>query len=1031
MRFNPTNSHSHFVCFVLLSLILILSCSKDSDLLNDALFNEASQSIEEREAKEASSAETEEESSPDTTPEPEIITEEVSNEEDPVDPLEGLEARTTSFPPIQDAHYQSGKLYNQHIIRLEEGHRTSYLKFDLGQIDSIGGHITAATLQFTISSDDGDGTIKVFRGETTDWTEHDLSSTPKSGVELGSLIKQYKIGSTEEIPLEAEHLRAQSETLIMDHEDGNDLAFASKEHPSGNGPKLVVTYNAPEDAEIIVPVETDASLPVEEATNEDENEAPMAVADGSPSTGKAPLEVTFKGSNSTDDKEITSYQWNFKDGSSSNIKDPTHVFDEPGTYNVLLKVTDEEGLEDTDIVTITVNDEENEAPKAVVTATPTSGVAPLEVQFKGSNSTDDNGISSYSWNFKDGTTASNANPSHTFNEAGEYKVSLTVEDENGLTHSKTITITVEEPAENEPPKAVATATPSSGIAPLEVQFKGSNSTDDKGIDSYHWDFKDGSTATSKNPSHTFSEAGEYKVKLTVTDEDGLQATKTVTITVSEPAQNEPPKAVATATPNSGDAPLEVQFKGSNSTDDNGIATYHWDFKDGSTATSKNPSHTFTDPGEYKVKLTVKDDDGLEDTKTVTINVTQPSSGGGNNGNYPSNAVFASDFGYKSGDATEAFEDALNSGNSFIVIDKQSSDWIIKPTRIYDLRNTTIVFESGVVLRAKSGAFTKTNDILLQLARANNVEVRGYGATLKMNKGEYSTGEHRHALSIAKGNNVTVKGLTLRDSGGDGIHIAGMETGSYSQDITIEDILSTNNKRQGMTIVSAKDVWVKNSVFEKTNGTKPEAGVDLEPNFASERLVNINFINCKFRNNDAAGFMIAAGLMTSSSTPISVTVRDSEFSHNSKSPGSGIPKTEIRISAGTTTNTVRGTVRFERVTFNGSNHSIMSTKKPADAFNVIFKDCTAKDVVKSGTDSPIELQASSVENTLGGFTFTNFYIEYTKNVPFMEIKAPSTMTVKNITGSFTIKEPNDHPLRYTGSYNPSKNVNVSINYNHIN
>jgi|GEM_PF-3006937 len=634
MKFYPTRPQGQFLCFILFSVILILSCSKDSDLFNEGLFDEASQSVEDREKTVTETTdEIEEEVS--TTPEEEASV----VAEDPVTPEETVENRTTIFIPIHDAHFQSGKSYNQHIVRLEEGSRTSYLMFDLSQIDSVGGQITEAKLQFTINSDGGDGTINVFKGQSTDWTENDLSNVPEAEVQLGSILKQYKIGSTEEIQLETEHLIAETSTLIMDHEDGNDLAFASKEHPSAEGPKLVVSYDAPEDAPEIMIAEEEEQNTQEEAEDQEEesteeesteeevtvaeNEVPVAVADGTPSSGTAPLKVKFKGSSSSDDSKISKFKWTFEDGKTSGSTNPEYTFDKPGEYEVKLEVTDEEGLTDTDTVTITVNAEDNEAPKAVVSAAPTSGEAPLKVEFKGSKSTDDNGIKSYVWEFKDGETATNANPEHTFEEAGEYNVKLTVEDENGLSSSKTIKITVEEPETNEAPKAIATATPKSGEAPLEVQFKGSNSTDDKEVEKYKWDFKDGSTSTSKNPSHTFKDSGSYKVDLTVKDEEGLSHSKTVTITVSEPVQNESPKAVATATPKSGEAPLEVQFKGSNSTDDDTIVGHSWDFKDGSNSSSKNPSHTFNNPGSYKVKLTVTDNDGLEHSDTITINVEEP------------------------------------------------------------------------------------------------------------------------------------------------------------------------------------------------------------------------------------------------------------------------------------------------------------------------------------------------------------------------------------------------------------------------
>jgi len=1041
MKFYPTRLHRQFISFILVALGLIISCSKDSDLLNDAIFNSATQSVEDRQSKEEDTTSEEETNEAQSVSEPEVE-EEPSNPEDTTAVQAGLENRTTSFPPLHDAYFQSGKGYNQYIVRLEEGRRTSYLMFDLGQIDSIGGQITDATLQFTINSDDGDGTINVYKGLSSSWSENDLTSTPETGVQLGSLIKQYKIGATEEIELNTENLLPEIVTLILDHQDGNDLAFASKEHPLNIGPKLVVSYNAPVDAETIVITEEETTT-VEEETNTEEqgsenntseNEAPMAIADGTPSTGKAPLEVAFKGSNSTDDKDIKSYSWNFKDGSTATGADPTHTFTEVGSYDAVLTVTDDEGLTDTDTVTITVSDKENGAPKAVATATPSSGVAPLEVKFKGSNSTDDNGISSYAWDFKDGKTATNANPSHVFTEAGTYAVQLTVKDENGLSNSKTVTITVTEPAQNEAPKAVATATPSSGVAPLEVQFKGSNSTDDNKVTSYAWDFKDGSNATSANPSHTFAEAGTYAVQLTVKDEEGLSHSKTVTITVTEPAQNEPPKAVATATPTSGEAPLDVQFKGSDSTDDDGIASYAWDFKDGSSATTSNPSHTFNDPGTYNVRLTVKDEEGLSDTKTINITVNASSggnNGGGNNGNYPSNAVFASSFGFNSNDATSAFVAAINSGSSFVVIDKQSSDWVIKPTKFFDTRDMTIIFEQGVVLRAKSGAFPGTNDILVNLVRPKNLTIKGYGATFRMNKSEYNSGEHRHTLSIVKGNNVTVQGLTLKDSGGDGVIIAGDSQGAYSQNITIEDVICKNNRRQGMTITSAKDVWVRNSQFLQTNGTNPKAGVDLEPDHQNERLVNINFSNCKFSGNDGAGLHLTTLKLNGSSIPISVTIKDSEFSSNAKNSTGAAGDSEVYLSQGDHSNPVGGEIRFERVNFTGGKHRILLSRKAADSYKAVFKDCVAKNVATNGK-SPIRLERLVGENTLGNFTFTNFRIEYNTSAPFMEIGAPSSnFTVKNIQGSFTIKHPADKPLTYTGGYNPSKNVNVSINYNHIN
>ena len=346
------------------------------------------------------------------------------------------------------------------------------------------------------------------------------------------------------------------------------------------------------------------------------NQPPTAVAAATPLSGTAPLEVIFDGSASSDDVGIVSYFWDFQDGTTSDLEVVEHTFTAAGDYDVTLTVTDSQGEEDTDTITISVTG--NTAPVAVAEATPLSGDAPLVVNFTGSNSTDDGTIVTYAWDFQDGGTSDLADPQYTFNTPGEYIVSLTVTDDGGLTGTDTVTITVTDP--NQAPVAVAEATPTSGVAPLAVNFTGSNSTDDGTIVTYAWDFQDGGTSSEADPQYTFNTAGNYDVTLTVTDDGGLTDTDTITIVVSDPSGNEPPVALAEATPVSGTVPLEVAFTGSNSTDDGTIVTYAWDFQDGGTSDQADPVYTFNTPGEYVVSLTVTDDEGLTDTDTILIEV---------------------------------------------------------------------------------------------------------------------------------------------------------------------------------------------------------------------------------------------------------------------------------------------------------------------------------------------------------------------------------------------------------------------------
>lgn len=90
-----------------------------------------------------------------------------------------------------------------------------------------------------------------------------------------------------------------------------------------------------------------------------------------------------------------------------------------------------------------------------------------------------------------------------------------------------------EKEENEKPSASCSANPTSGEVPLTVSFNGYGTDVDGTINSYHWDFGDGTSSSSKSPTHTYQNSGTYTAKLTVTDNDGETDTKSLTITVEE------------------------------------------------------------------------------------------------------------------------------------------------------------------------------------------------------------------------------------------------------------------------------------------------------------------------------------------------------------------------------------------------------------------------------------------------------------------------------------------------------------------
>jgi PKD repeat protein len=188
-----------------------------------------------------------------------------------------------------------------------------------------------------------------------------------------------------------------------------------------------------------------------------------------------------------------------------------------------------------------------------------------------------------------------------------------------------LTITV---ADNLPPVAIATADKTEGPAPLTVQFDGSQSYDPEGkpLLEYYWDFGDGSMGSYAvtPPPYTYTFPGTYAVViLGVTDERGAVGTDTIVITVTEPV-NHPPVASPTVVPNTGSAPLTVQFTANASDPDGDAITYLWNFDDGTTGTVAAPSHVFKQPGTYLASLTVTDSKGAAKTYSpLTIAVSSP------------------------------------------------------------------------------------------------------------------------------------------------------------------------------------------------------------------------------------------------------------------------------------------------------------------------------------------------------------------------------------------------------------------------
>jgi len=315
---------------------------------------------------------------------------------------------------------------------------------------------------------------------------------------------------------------------------------------------------------------------------------------------------------------LQSWAWDFGDGGGSAAKSPTHLYTTPGVYTVTLTVTALDGASagSTKPAFITVSSPNG--PVADFTVAPTTGLAPLTAQFVDLSQPGGSAITSWLWNFGDGQSSNLPAPAHTYTSAGSYSVSLTVTTDIGTnTKSRDNVIVVTAPGG---PTANLTGYPTSGKAPLSVQFASTSVAGDSPITKWEWAFGDGGTSLEQAPYHVYSATGTYSVMLTVTAANGAtnRITKAAYVTVA--AADKLTAAFGSDT-TSGSTPLTVRFFDHSLRGTGTISTWLWEFGDGETSAAQNPTHVYTEEGSYTVTLTVTDavsSDAI--TKTAYINI---------------------------------------------------------------------------------------------------------------------------------------------------------------------------------------------------------------------------------------------------------------------------------------------------------------------------------------------------------------------------------------------------------------------------
>ncbi|TNE81145.1 MAG: PKD domain-containing protein [Bacteroidetes bacterium] len=290
-----------------------------------------------------------------------------------------------------------------------------------------------------------------------------------------------------------------------------------------------------------------------------------------------------------------SYTWDFGDGMSGTGNNPTHLYANPGSYNVTMEV-DVNGCKDK------VSRYVTQAPRAVPGFTSTFDCNNTSVSFD-NTSTLSNGHAGYTWKYGDNTFATGFNPSHDYGQFGTYNVTLVAQTDLGCIDSTTSTITL-----LEAPDAMFTM--NAPCAGDSLYFTNNSSVPAGNANVYEWIFSDGFTTASNSPIRYYGGPGSHWVSLKVSSSNGCLDSTGMAYTVNE----KPQAGMIVSDVCEGEA---TNFQ--NGSVSGSPMTYTWDFGNGSTSNAKDTSFALA-TGTYNVSLTTMLSNGCSDVATQTVNV---------------------------------------------------------------------------------------------------------------------------------------------------------------------------------------------------------------------------------------------------------------------------------------------------------------------------------------------------------------------------------------------------------------------------
>lgn len=365
------------------------------------------------------------------------------------------------------------------------------------------------------------------------------------------------------------------------------------------------------------------------------------------------------------------------------------------------------------------------------------------------------------------------------------------------------------------------------------------------------------------------------------------------------------------------------------------------------------------------------------------------------------------WGFNRDDATESVQAAIDSGARRVIIPFTGADWTVRPVKLRG--NLELVFEPGVTVVAKKGEFKGTGDSLFSANDAAGITILGYGATLRMHKNDYQNepyakGEWRMTLDFQGCRNLRIEGLRLESSGGDGIYIGATPATPYCENVVIRNVVCHDHHRQGISVISAVNLLIENCVLSGADGTAPEAGIDLEPNNANEKMVNVVVRNCIMADNSGAGMLVYLKPLTRESEPVSILF---ENCHVRSGKDHGMAVGAIGE------NGVDGLIEFRDCTVeNTGNGGVYVYDKHPDRALVRFTNCKWRNVAINGTeDDPgapilLSLQRDSLTKIHGGIEFDSCTVFDDRNRPSLVAEEDQGEPgIRRVSGVLHVVNPN--------------------------